>query len=286
MAKSSIHFQGIKSNSEGHNLRLNSNLDYVFSDLSHQNENYTFTENISEETSNSEHINFLKNLVKQKTGRAAQSKAHMLQEGVFNFNPEHTGAEIIKAIRLFCDQMQLKPVKLSIHRDEGHIDKATGARKLNLHAHLTVEWVNRMTGKSHKWDKKTASEAQTVLAECLGMERGKQSSRAHLDALNYKIQAREALLEEIELKHKKLAQILESKSEIIKGNYALKWIDENRDNLRFNLDFMETEEFDSYFDLDSAEKLEIFRKSIQKKKVNTSDLSDDSEKKAQRGPRR
>lgn len=197
MAKSSIHFQGIKANSESHNLRLNSNLDYVFSDLSHLNKNYTFEENIEPGTTNVEHINFLRSLVKEKTGRKAQEKAHMMQEGCFNFNPGHTDEEIKVAIESFCLQMNLKPVRLSIHRDEGHTKD--GVRKLNLHGHLVVEWIDRETGKSHKWDKKRASEAQTVLAECLGMERGKESTKRHLNALEYKIQQKEKEVEQMHL---------------------------------------------------------------------------------------
>jgi hypothetical protein len=196
MAKSSIHFQGVKANSEGHNLRLNSNLDYVFTDLSHLNRNYTFTENIGDST-NAEHSNFLRSLVKEKTGRKAQDKAHMMQEGCFNFNPEHTDEEIKLAIESFCQQMNLKPVRLSIHRDEGHTKDEV--RKLNLHGHLVVEWIDRETGKSHKWDKNRASEAQTILAECLGMERGKKSTKRHLNSLEYKIQQKEKEVEQMHL---------------------------------------------------------------------------------------
>ena len=44
--------------------------------------------------------------------------------------------------------------------------------KPNLHAHIVWDWINHDTGKSCKLDEKAMSEMQTILAECLDMERG------------------------------------------------------------------------------------------------------------------
>lgn len=73
-----------------------------------------------------------------------------------------------------------------IHRDEGHYsnpeDVATW--KPNLHAHIVWDWMNHETGKSCKLDEKTMSEMQTVLAECLEMQRGiskKLTGKEHLE---------------------------------------------------------------------------------------------------------
>ena len=67
-----------------------------------------------------------------------------------------------------------QPCKLFIHRDEGHYgipgDNATW--KPNLHAHIVWDWMNHETGKSCKLDEKAMSDMQTLLAECLDMERG------------------------------------------------------------------------------------------------------------------
>ena len=197
MAISSIHFQGIKENSEGHNKRLNQNLDYVFKELSPSNRNFIYSENIEKGVKNAQHAAFLKKLVKEKTGRSVQARAHVMQEGVFNFNPEHTDKQIFDAARLFCKEMNLRPVRLSIHRDEGH-KLPDGTIKLNLHAHLTVEWIDRSTGKSHKWNREDMSKCQTVLAECLNMQRGKKSTKTHLSALEYKLSRKVYQVSELE----------------------------------------------------------------------------------------
>ena len=226
-AISSIHFEGVKENSEGHNKRLNQNLDYIYDDLSYLNSNIIFPENIDFGVTNSEHIKFLQEIVKTKTGRKAQAKSHMLQEGVFNFSEHHTDKEIQHGIQDFCTRMKLVPIRLSIHRDEGRKKlNPDGTRNMNLHAHLTVEWVNRETGKSHRWSKETASECQTVLAECLGMERGELKSKTgliHLDALAYKVQAQ---ANELQLKEQEQKQINEKiqkeKQNVTETNEKLK----------------------------------------------------------------
>ena len=71
------------------------------------------------------------------------------------------------------DTMMEQLQKFCKVRDEGHYgipgDNATW--KPNLHAHIVWDWMNHDTGKSCKLDEKAMSEMQTVLAECLEMER-------------------------------------------------------------------------------------------------------------------
>ncbi len=77
-----------------------------------------------------------------------------------------------------------------IHRDEGHYgipgDNATW--KPNFHAHIVWDWMNHDTGKSCKLDEKAMSEMQTVLAECLDMERGTSkevTGKKHLERTDF-----------------------------------------------------------------------------------------------------
>lgn len=79
----------------------------------------------------------------------------------------------------------ITPLQVFIHRDEGHYsnpeDIATW--KPNLHAHIIWDWMNHETGKSCKLDEKSMCEMQTVLAECLEMQRGvskKLTGKKHL----------------------------------------------------------------------------------------------------------
>ena len=60
--------------------------------------------------------------------------------------------------------------------------------KPNLHAHIVWDWMNHDTGKSCKLDEKAMSEMQTVLAECLEMERGiskEITGKEHLERTDF-----------------------------------------------------------------------------------------------------
>ena len=65
-------------------------------------------------------------------------------------------------------------LQIFIHRDEGHysVPNDTATWKPNLRAHIVWDWMNHETGKSCKLDEKAMSEMQTLLAECLDMEKG------------------------------------------------------------------------------------------------------------------
>ena len=130
-------------------------------------------------------------MVKEKTGRAMQTKdrervnkktgkvtivrgSTPLKEGVVVIKDDTT----MEQLRHFCEVCKqrwgITALQVFIHRDEGHYgipgDNATW--KPNLHAHIVWDWMNHDTGKSCKLDEKAMSEMQTILAECLDMERG------------------------------------------------------------------------------------------------------------------
>ena len=55
-------------------------------------------------------------------------------------------------------------------------------------AHIVWDWMNHETGKSCKLDEKAMSEMQTVLAECLEMERGiskEITGKEHLERTDF-----------------------------------------------------------------------------------------------------
>ena len=109
-------------------------------------------------------------MVKEKTGRAMQTKD---RERV----NKKTGKVTI--------------VRGSTPLKEGVVvgipgDNATW--KPNLHAHIVWDWMNHDTGKSCKLDEKAMSEMQTVLAECLEMERGTSkevTGKEHLERTDF-----------------------------------------------------------------------------------------------------
>lgn len=198
MAKSSIHIQPIKANSETHNLRL-MDYDHVRKDLSHLNFSAGRTDQQNKLIPLKEIRKELEILVKQKTGRAMQKKATPLREGVFLFTAEHTNKEIVHSLNGLQKKFGIKPIQIHIHRDEGHYEKHTNTWKPNLHAHVIFEWIDRKTGKSFKLDRKDMSNLQTHFAEALGMERGKKSLKTHKNALEFKIEKLQEELKSLEV---------------------------------------------------------------------------------------
>lgn len=97
-----------------------------------------------------------------------------LKEGVVVIKEDTTMEQLRKFCEVCKQRWGITALQVFIHRDEGHYgipgDNATW--KPNLHAHIVWDWMNHDTGKSCKLDEKSMSEMQTVLAECLEMERG------------------------------------------------------------------------------------------------------------------
>lgn len=207
MSISSIHFENVKSTSQSHNLRLRE-FDYVRQDLTHLNKSF------GDKRPHSEIISELKEIVKEKTKRAAQGKAKFILEGVFLIEKKHTNEDLKEVAGQFQKKFKAKIVGLHIHRDEGHYDE-NKIWKPNLHAHLLIENIDRKTGKSHRWNKEDLSSIQTFFAEALQMDRGKSSEKKHLNSLDYKIKAKEEQLKLLEekalLREKTLLNSLEQK---------------------------------------------------------------------------
>ena len=146
-------------------------------------------------------------MVKQKTGRAMQTKdrervnkktgkvtvvrgSTPLKEGVVVIKEDTT----MEQLQNFCEvcnrQWGITALQIFIHRDEGHYgtpgDAATW--KPNLHAHIVWDWMNHETGKSCKLGEKEMSDMQTLLAECLDMQRGTSkdiTGKGHLERTDF-----------------------------------------------------------------------------------------------------
>lgn len=146
-------------------------------------------------------------MVKEKTGRAMQTKdrervnkktgkvtivrgSTPLKEGVVVIKEDTTMEQLQKFCKVCNERWGVTALQVFIHRDEGHYgipdDNATW--KPNLHAHIVWDWMNHETGKSCKLDEKAMSEMQTILAECLDMERGiskKVTGKEHLERTDF-----------------------------------------------------------------------------------------------------
>lgn len=211
--KTSINIKPCNTgSSEEHNKRkteylahINKERLYIRTDLMVSNEAWVASE--LGNSSLSDRYNQIAQMVKEKTGRAMQTKdrervnketgkvtimrgSTPLKEGVVVINNETT----MEQLRHFCEVCKerwgITPLQVFIHRDEGHYsnpqDLATW--KPNLHAHIVWDWMNHETGKSCKLDEKAISEMQTLLAECLEMERGiskELTGKKHLERTDF-----------------------------------------------------------------------------------------------------
>lgn len=202
MSKTSIHIEPCKiGSSEQHNQRLK-HLDYVRTDLSHQNERWVGVADLPA------HLDNLKTLVKDKTGRSMQAKATPIREGVIVIKQDTTIAQLRGLADAIEQRWGIKTLQIYTHKDEGHTD-SDGSWKPNLHAHIVFDWVNHDTGKSIKLSKQDMAEMQTMVADCLEMVRGESSDITHLGAIQYKTQAEEQRLKTLKEKTMKEEQARE-----------------------------------------------------------------------------
>ena len=162
---------------------------YIRTDLMAKNEMWVSSQ--LGDTSLTDYYNQIAAMVKEKTGRAMQTKdrervnkktgkvtivrgSTPLKEGVVVIKEDTTMEQLQKFCKVCNERWGVTVLQVFIHRDEGHygIPGANTTWKPNLHAHIVWDWMNHDTGKSCKLDEKAMSEMQTVLAECLEMERG------------------------------------------------------------------------------------------------------------------
>lgn len=198
--------------SEAHNRRTTEYLAnirkekfYIRTDLMTGNETWV-SPDFSEATL-TDRYNRIAAMVKEKTGRAIQTKdrervnkktgkvtivrgSTPLKEGVVVIKGDTTMEQLRRFCEVCRERWGITALQVFIHRDEGHYgtpgDNATW--KPNLHAHIVWDWMNHETGKSCKLDEKAMSEMQTVLAECLEMERGiskEITGKEHLERTDF-----------------------------------------------------------------------------------------------------
>ena len=198
--------------SEAHNRRSTEYLAhihkerfYIRTDLIARNETWVAPD--FRETSLTDRYNQIAAMVKEKTGRAMQTKdrervnkntgkvsvvrgSTPLKEGVVVIKEDTTMEQLQRFCEVCKEHWGITALQIFIHRDEGHYgtpqDIATW--KPNLHAHIVWDWMNHETGKSCKLGEKDMMEMQTLLAECLEMERGipkRETGKKHLERTDF-----------------------------------------------------------------------------------------------------
>lgn len=174
---------------------------YIRTDLMAENEAWVAPE--IGDNSLTKYTNLIAAMVKEKTGRAMQTKdrervnkktgkvtivrgSTPIKEGVVVIKEDTT----MEQLRNFCEVCKqrwgITALQIFIHKDEGHYINPgdTDTWKSNLHAHIVWDWMNHDTGKSCKLGKEDMSEMQTLLAEYLEMQRGTsktETGKEHLE---------------------------------------------------------------------------------------------------------
>ena len=167
------------------------------------------------------HYDNIRQMVKEKTGRAMQEKERErkgkngkivkiagcspIREGVLLVRSDTTLADV----RKFGEECQrrwgITPLQIFLHKDEGHWlngqpeaeDRESfkvGDRwfKPNYHAHIVFDWMNHETGKSRKLNDDDMMQMQTLASDILLMDRGQSKAGSgklkELERANEKLQ--------------------------------------------------------------------------------------------------
>ena len=234
--KSSIHIKPCNiASSEAHNRRtaeymrnIGESRIYVVPELSIDNEQWINPDFGTPELRT--HYDNIKQMVKEKTGRAMQEKERErkgkngkiikvagcspIREGVLLIRPDTTLADV----RKFGEECQrrwgITPLQIFLHKDEGHWlngqpeaeDRESfkvGNRRFkpNYHAHIVFDWMNHETGKSRKLNDEDMAAMQTLASNILLMERGQAKAvtgKEHLERNDFIIKKQKAELQRIE----------------------------------------------------------------------------------------
>ena len=207
--------------SEAHNrrspeylARINKEKIYIRTDLIGKNESWVSPSMDGMDLQ--AYLAFLARMVKEKTGRAMQTKdrtrvdkktgktvkvngSSPIRESVVVCKADTTMNELQNYSKACHEKWGITALQIHIHRDEGYYsdpeDKVSW--KPNYHAHIVWDWMNHETGKSCKLNREDMSRLQDMVSEALGMERGKSKSETghqHLERNDYIVakQKREA----------------------------------------------------------------------------------------------
>ena len=205
--KASVHVKPCNiAQSERHNRRdaeyiksLDPKKLYVRLDLSKHNASYVAPE--MEGVTLQQHLESIRVMVKQKTGRSMQEKdveytdkngkvrvrkgCSPIRECVVVVNEDTRLKALLRFTRMVESRWGIKALQVHLHRDEGHyeIPGDDSTWKPNYHAHIIWDWMDHTTGKSIKLDADDMSAMQDMVAEALNMERGQKKSETGLDHL-------------------------------------------------------------------------------------------------------
>ena len=178
MAKSSINFQKATAHWEKHNAREDEPSYLLPPEFRKQN--YFWRAELSpQEIFKAEHSKC------SKGKRPRFENSHW--EAVLNLNANHTEKDVERVVQHIAKTLNIIPVAIAIHRDEGHLNER-GRPVYNYHAHLNFITVKdgRQNWRNEYIKPQTLRQLQTDVAELLGMERGKDKRETQVERLDHK----------------------------------------------------------------------------------------------------
>ena len=235
--KSSIHIKPCRVTSSGaHNRRtaeymrnIGKSQIYIVPELTSNNEQWINPSFGSPDLQ--VHYENIKQMVKEKTGRAMQEKERErkgkngkiikvagcspIREGVLLIRPDTTLADVCKFGEECQKRWGITPLQIFLHKDEGHWlsgQPEAGDResfqvgekwfKPNYHAHIVFDWMNHDTGKSRKLNDEDMMEMQSLASDILLMERWKSKAitgKEHLERNDFIIEKQKAELQRMDV---------------------------------------------------------------------------------------
>ena len=189
----------------------------------------------------------------ERTGKNLQKNAIKHISAIVNLDHFHTEEDLKKLIEWLEKELGTKVIQYAIHRDEGHIDKITGEKKINYHAHLEMLALDE-DGYSirRKISPSFLRKLQTEVAKILNMPRGesiKKTKRKRLDTYEYK--------EAMKLKEK---ETLKLRNEIEQLKKEKEQLENEVNNLKEEKKILEKENLDLKNEIKTRrEKLKMIR---------------------------
>ena len=112
-------------------------------------------------------------------------------EAVVNLDEKHSLADVRKVADFIQQNYHIQTCSIALHHDEGYKDK-DGTVKYNHHAHICFLTMDNGISTMRKIRSKELRQMQTDVAQLLGLERGKENSKAtRLDHKQYREKAKE-----------------------------------------------------------------------------------------------
>ena len=153
-------------------------------------------------------------------GRKLNGRTKLFREAIILIAKETTEDQIKDCYQRLKSELGMTMLWEFEHNDEGHID-ADGVTRKNHHIHFGYTFYDIENHRSHKNNADVMRNAQDIVSESLGLERGvskKESGRSGLSHQQYRRMKNEG--RELDQEQRKDQAQVEDENKILKNKYA------------------------------------------------------------------